>query len=99
VLSSNGGDFYASWIGVVGKAGLKGGLDCRTGEFRAEMVDGSYGLNLDPNGNPDATLDGAMLTGRFTGHFSASGSATISGDIMCNAGVDVEGTFEVTRSP
>ncbi|MET0387705.1 MAG: hypothetical protein ABW321_17170 [Polyangiales bacterium] len=97
VLSSEGGEFFASWLGFEGKAGLKGGLDCSTGEFRGEMVDGSFGINT--SGDPDAPLDGGALEGTFTGRFDSAGAARIAGDIACSVGFDLEGTFDVTRSP
>lgn len=101
VLTSEGGQFYAAWVGFVGKAGLTGGLDCRTGEFRAEMVNGVYGLNFDENADPDATLETGEMTGSFVGHVSATNAAEISGEIMCLASgfAEITGVFNVTRSP
>lgn len=97
VVSSDGGEFKASLIDTFeGSAKLQGGLDCRTGEFRVEMVDGQYSFGA-PN-DPNA-LQLGELTGEFTGHFSAGAPAAIKGDIKCNAGIDVEGTFSVQRSP
>jgi hypothetical protein len=79
----------------MGRANLKDGLDCRTGEFRCEMVDGKFGFSADPS-DPNSPIDGGDLTGRFVGDFSDD---TIAGDIMFNVGLDMEGTFSVTRSP
>lgn len=97
VVSSDGGQFKASLADTFeGSAKLTGGLDCRTGEFRVEMVDGQFSF-----GAPDDPMDLQLgeLTGEFTGHFDANAPASIKGDIKCNAGIDVDGTFSVQRSP
>ena len=101
VLSSDGGGFTASWLGFEGRAKLNGGLDCRTGEFRAEMVDGQFGISADPSDPNAPLLLGGDLIGRFTGRFSAGTEPGIAGDIACNAGLDIEGAFSVNtrRTP
>lgn len=96
VLDSEGGQFIASWTGFEGRAKLKGGLDCRTGKFMVEMVNGQFSLG--PGDDPNALVIGE-LTGHFDGQFSASGTPTISGQLVCNAGVDIEGDFDVMRTP
>ena len=97
IVSSEGGKFSASLNDLfAGSAKLKGGLDCRTGEFRAEMVDGqfSFGVQDDPS-----AWQLGELTGMFTGRFTPGTPAGIQGAILCNAGVDIEGTFSVMRVP
>jgi hypothetical protein len=97
VVSSDGGEFSASLIDVfAGNAKLKGGLDCRSGEFRVEMVDGHFSLG---SADDPMALQLGELTGQFTGRFAAGAPPVIAGDIRCNAGIDVEGTFSVERVP
>jgi hypothetical protein len=95
VLNSDGGQFDASWIGFMGRAKLKGGLDCSSGEFRCEMVDGMFGFSADPN-DPNSPIMGGELAGQFVGKYS---DRTIEGTVMFNVGLDFEGNFSVTRSP
>jgi hypothetical protein len=96
VVSSEGGGFSADWFGVFsGVAKLKGGLDCHTGEFRAELVAGRYGI--DPNStDPNTQALGGDLMAKFVGHFDAG---KITGDLMCSAPLEFDGNFEVTREP
>lgn len=94
---TDGGEFEASLIDTFeGSAKLQGGLDCRTGEFRVEMVDGQYSFGApdDPN-----ALQLGELTGEFTGRFTTGAPAAIVGDIKCSVGIDIEGTFSVERMP
>ena len=79
-----------------GQAKLAGGLDCQSGEFRVQMVDGKYsfGSPSDP-----MALQLGDLNGGFTGQFSAGPPAAISGDIQCSVGFEIDGSFSVMRAP
>jgi hypothetical protein len=52
-IGSDGGEFSGSWLGIEGHAKVVGGLDCRTGEFRAQLLDGYYGS--------PPTIDGSFI--------------------------------------
>ena len=60
------------------------------------MVDGQFSFGAPDD--PSAWQLGE-LTGQFSGRFSAGTPSGIQGEIKCNAGVDVEGTFSVQRAP
>jgi hypothetical protein len=98
-VGSEGGGFSSEWFGIIGgTAKLKGGLDCKTGEFRAELVDGRFGI--DPNSpDPGVQALGGELTGHFMGRFVAGPVSSITGSLLFTATVDVEGTFDVERAP
>jgi hypothetical protein len=71
VIKEGSGKLFGFVLGIVGfETGLQGGLDCRTGTFRANAVDGIYGIPWEDADNPgklrvafelgsfDGTLDG-----------------------------------------
>ena len=68
-------------------AKLDGGLDCRTGEFRAQAADGRWGvldLEKDPN-EPPAVVEPAI--GLFDGN--------LVGSVMQAVGKTIEGTWNL----
>jgi hypothetical protein len=99
VTGTSGGDLSLSWYGFVGSAKLKGGLDCRTGEFRAELVDGEYALLP---GDPDASaqlLPPGELAGQLAGKLQGQAPVAITGTLHVRAALESDGTFTVQHAP
>jgi hypothetical protein len=98
VISSDGGAFSGEWLGFQGTAKLKGGLDCRTGEFRAELFDGRF--STIPGAAPaDVPFGGGDLSGTFGGAFHDAGVPAIQGDFMAHGIIGASGSFKVQRQP
>jgi len=109
VISENGGTLFglAGFIGF--ETMLEGALDCTTGEFRANGVDGRWGtaVSTDPN-DPDAlwTVEEpamGMFDGALMGtHATAGSTETIAGDWDLTEramGITCAGPFTVTLQP
>jgi hypothetical protein len=109
VISENGGTLFglAGFIGF--ETMLEGALDCTTGEFRANGVDGRWGnaVSTDPN-DPNAlwTVEEpamGMFDGTLMGtHATAGSTETIAGDWDLREramGITCAGPFTVALQP
>ena len=110
VISENGGTLFGLASGFIGfETKLEGALDCATGEFRANGVDGRWGtaISTDPN-DPNALLTVedppmGMFDGLLMGmHTKAAATETIAGnwDLTENTmDINCAGPFTVTLQP
>jgi hypothetical protein len=97
VIGSEGGEFSLTWAVFDGVGKVRGGLDCRSGEFRGELVDGKTGFSpLDAGTGVLGTISGT-----FRGRFSSSPRPTIEGTFMtlANGLTEASGTFHVELQP
>jgi hypothetical protein len=94
VIGADGGEFTASWLGIEGRAKVVGALDCRTGEFRAQLVDGYYGS--DPHAPDPIPFLSGDLSGMFQGKFKAAPEPSIEGTFTCKTSITSQGRFSVT---
>lgn len=106
VITEGKGQLQGVVFGVVGfKTNLGGGLDCQTGEFRAQAIDGIYGLPLPQDLNnlngPWTIADPAFGTfeGNLQGSYVDTPPKKIEGSwglADVGSGVRCSGPFEVT---
>jgi hypothetical protein len=109
VIAEGGGTLFGLAAGFYGfETTLDGALDCSTGEFRANSVDGRWGnaISTDPN-DPNAlwTVEDpaiGVFDGTLMGMHTSGASETIAGnwDLTENTmGINCAGPFTVTLQP
>jgi hypothetical protein len=97
VISPGGGDLSGNWVAFAFQGHLEGGMDCRTGEFRASVTEGQWGL---PPANPgDPLVQTGTITGTVTGNHSAGPPQQITGIMALtpNIGLTCPSPFTVER--
>ena len=77
VITEGSGKLFGFALGVIGfETGLKGGLDCATGDFHAQAVGGIWGVPWpDPN-DPEGKLKVAVELGTFDGSLDGKHGGT-----------------------
>ena len=109
VIAEGGGTLFGLAAGFYGfETTLDGALDCSSGEFRANSVDGRWGnaISTDPN-DPNAlwTVENPPLgafDGALMGMHTTAATETIAGnwDLTENTmGINCAGPFTVTLQP
>lgn len=100
VLNSEGGELSLAWTIFEGIGKVRGGLDCRSGEFRGELVEGKTGF-APLDAGVALLLPSGTISGTFRGNFSSSPKPAIDGTFMTLADglVEASGTFHVELQP
>ena len=85
VITEGSGKLFGFVLGLIGfETGLKGGLNCSTGEFHAEAVGGVYGIPWpnpdDPEGKLKVTIELGTFDGSLNGRHGGKVPQTIAGE-------------------